>query len=186
MAPPFLRHRAQKGRRNWTANEGLGALVLRIRREWHQRRLPAFRRVRHRPNLVLNDATAATVRVARLTPATITYSQMAMNRSAALDRTFHALADATRRAMIHALAGGKTRSAGQLGAQFRSAQPTISRHLKVLESARLVERSVEGRVHRFRLRRDALEEAGTWIRRHQAFWMGAVDQLEQLLKETDQ
>jgi DNA-binding transcriptional ArsR family regulator len=109
-----------------------------------------------------------------------------MNRSTAIDRTFHALADSTRRAMIHALSGGKTRSAGELGAHFRSAQPTISRHLKVLESARLIERSVEGRVHHFRLRREALEEAGTWIQRHQAFWTGAVDQLEQLLKETDQ
>jgi DNA-binding transcriptional ArsR family regulator len=108
-----------------------------------------------------------------------------MHSEAALDRTFHALADPTRRSMIHALAGGKVRSAGELGAQFHSAQPTISRHLKVLESARLIERSVEGRVHRFRLRREALERAGDWIQRHQAFWTGAVDQLEQLLKETD-
>lgn len=108
-----------------------------------------------------------------------------MHREAALDQTFHALADPTRRSMIHALSGGKTRTAGEIGAQFRSAQPTISRHLKVLEGARLIERSVEGRSHRFRLRREALEEASEWIRRHQAFWTGAVDQLEQLLKESD-
>jgi DNA-binding transcriptional ArsR family regulator len=108
-----------------------------------------------------------------------------MHRDAALDRTFHALADPTRRSMIRALSGGKTRSAGELGAHFRSAQPTISRHIKVLESARLIERSVEGRVHRFRLRREALEQAGDWIERHQAFWTGAVDQLEQLLKGAD-
>lgn len=108
-----------------------------------------------------------------------------MHSEAALDRTFHALADPTRRSMIHALSGGKARSAGELGAQFRSAQPTISRHIKVLESASLIERSVEGRVHRFRLRREALEHAGSWIQRHQAFWTGAVDQLE-LLKGTDQ
>ena len=108
-----------------------------------------------------------------------------MRNEARLDRTFQALADATRRSMVHALAGGKARSAGELGARFGSAQPTISRHLKVLEGARLIERSVEGRVHRFRLRREALEKAGTWIRRHQEFWNRAVDQLEQLLKETD-
>lgn len=107
-----------------------------------------------------------------------------MQREAVLDRTFQALSDRTRRSMIHALSGGSVRSAGELGAQFRSAQPTISRHLKVLEGARLIERSVEGRVHRFRLRQESLEEAGEWIRRHQAFWTGAVDQLEQLLKET--
>lgn len=85
--------------------------------------------------------------------------------------------------MIHALSGGEARSAGELGARFRSAQPTISRHLRVLERARLIERQVEGRVHRFRLRREPLERAGDWIERHQAFWTGAVDQLEQLLKE---
>jgi DNA-binding transcriptional ArsR family regulator len=104
-----------------------------------------------------------------------------MQSQASLDLTFHALADGTRRSMIHQLARGESRSAGELGRQFRSAQPTISRHLKVLEQAGLVERTVEGRVHRFRLRREQLADAGGWIARHQAFWTGAVDQLEQML-----
>lgn len=108
-----------------------------------------------------------------------------MLKQAALDRTFRALADQTRRAMIHALAGGEARSASELGAQFRSAQPTISEHLKVLESARLIEREIDGRVHRFRLRRRSLQAAGAWISRHQAFWTGAVDQLERLLAEDE-
>ncbi len=107
-----------------------------------------------------------------------------MQREAALDRTFRALADQTRRSMIRSLAHGEERSAGELGAEFDSAQPTISRHLKVLESARLIERRVEGRVHRFRLRPKPLKEAGDWISRHQEFWSGAVDQLEALLRET--
>ena len=83
--------------------------------------------------------------------------------------------------MIRALAGGEARSASELGKQFSSAQPTISRHIKVLEEAKLIERSVEGRVHRFRLRQKPLQEAGAWIDRHQRFWNGAVDQLETLL-----
>jgi DNA-binding transcriptional ArsR family regulator len=83
--------------------------------------------------------------------------------------------------MVHALAGGAVRSAGELGKQFGSAQPTISRHLKVLEQAKLIERTVEGRVHRFRLRQKPLQEAGAWIERHQRFWNGALDQLETLL-----
>lgn len=107
-----------------------------------------------------------------------------MESPAALDRTFHALSDPTRRSMIHALAGGEARSAGELGQQFRSAQPTISRHLKVLEQAKLIERSVEGRVHRFRLRQKPLQEAGAWIDRHQRFWNGALDQLETLLSRS--
>jgi DNA-binding transcriptional ArsR family regulator len=106
-----------------------------------------------------------------------------MHIKPALDLTFHALSDGTRRSMIQALAHGEVRSAGELGRQFRSAQPTISKHLKVLEEAGIVERKVEGRVHQFRLRRKALEQAGRWIARHQAFWQGAVDQLERLLAE---
>jgi DNA-binding transcriptional ArsR family regulator len=106
-----------------------------------------------------------------------------MHQNASLDVTFRALADGTRRSMIHALARGQARSAGELGRQFQSAQPTISKHLKVLEQAGLVERKIDGRVHRFRLRRKPLEEAERWIARHQAFWTGAVDQLEQLLRE---
>jgi DNA-binding transcriptional ArsR family regulator len=108
-----------------------------------------------------------------------------MQSEPALDRTFQALADRTRRSMIRALASGEARSAGELGSQFGSAQPTISRHLKVLESAGLIERRVEGRVHRFHLRRKSLQEAGEWINRHQKFWSGAVDQLERLLAEEE-
>jgi DNA-binding transcriptional ArsR family regulator len=106
---------------------------------------------------------------------------MAIQNLSSLDRTFHALSDGTRRAMIHALAQGSARSAGELGRRFDSAQPTISKHLKVLEQAGLVERRVEGRVHRFRLKRKPLQDAGGWIARHQAFWTGAVAQLDQLL-----
>ena len=87
--------------------------------------------------------------------------------------------------MIHALAGGAARSAGELGKQFDSAQPTISRHLKVLEDAKLVERSVEGRVHLFRLRQKPLQEAGAWVARQQQFWNGALDQLESMLERGD-
>src|SRR5262245_22262604 len=106
-----------------------------------------------------------------------------MHYCPALDLTFHALADGTRSSMLHALANGETRNAGELGRQFRSAQPTISKHLKVLEQAGIVERKIEGRVHQFRLRRKALEEARRWIARNQAFWEGAVDQLDRLLAE---
>jgi DNA-binding transcriptional ArsR family regulator len=106
-----------------------------------------------------------------------------MQYASNLDHTFHALADGTRRSMIHALARGEARSAGELGRRFRSAQPTISKHLKVLEEAGLVERTIEGRNHHFRLRRTPLQEAEGWIARHQAFWSGAVEQLDRLLAE---
>jgi DNA-binding transcriptional ArsR family regulator len=103
--------------------------------------------------------------------------------SAGLDDTFRALGDGTRRAIIQALASGTPRSAGDLGARFRSAQPTISKHLKVLEEAGLVSRRIQGRVHQFRLRRQPLLDAERWLTRHQAFWTGALDQLETLLSD---
>lgn len=106
-------------------------------------------------------------------------------QASSLDRTFRALADGTRRSLIQALARGEARSAGDLGRRFRSAQPTISKHLKVLEQAGLVERTIEGRVHRFRLRRKPLQDAEGWIARHQAFWTGAVEQLDRVLSKVE-
>jgi DNA-binding transcriptional ArsR family regulator len=108
-----------------------------------------------------------------------------MQLSSTLDRTFRALSDGTRRSMIHALARGESRSAGDLGRRFHSAQPTISKHLKVLEEAGLLVRTVEGRVHRFALRRKPLRDAEQWLARHQALWKGAVAQLDRLLSEAD-
>ncbi|HEY7288489.1 MAG TPA: metalloregulator ArsR/SmtB family transcription factor [Vicinamibacterales bacterium] len=108
-----------------------------------------------------------------------------MQSLSTLDRTFHALADGTRRSMIRVLARGEPRSAGDLGRRFQSAQPTISKHLKVLEEAGLVMRTVDGRVHRFALRRKPLRDAERWLARHQSFWSGAVAQLDRLLSETD-
>jgi DNA-binding transcriptional ArsR family regulator len=108
---------------------------------------------------------------------------MAIQSAAALDRTFRALADGTRRAIIRSLTRHETRSAGELGSRFHSSQPTISKHLKVLERARLIERVVEGRVHRFRLRRTTLEQAEQWIARHRQFWNHAVDRLEKVLED---
>jgi DNA-binding transcriptional ArsR family regulator len=106
-----------------------------------------------------------------------------MQSSASLDRIFRALSDGTRRSMIHVLARGKPHSASDLGRCFLSAQPTISKHLKVLEEAGLVVRTIEGRVHRFRLRRKPLQDAEHWLARHQAFWTGAMAQLDTLLSE---
>jgi DNA-binding transcriptional ArsR family regulator len=108
-----------------------------------------------------------------------------MQQATSLDRTFHALADGTRRSIIQALARGAPRTAGDLGRRFQSAQPTISKHLRVLEEAGLLIRSVDGRTHRFTLRRKPLRDAEQWLVRHQAFWRGAVAQLDSLLSEAD-
>ena len=103
---------------------------------------------------------------------------MAIHYSEPLDRTFHALGDVTRRQILATLATQGARSANELRAPFDVAQPTISKHLKVLESAGLVSREIDGRVHRFRLEVGPLDAASDWIARHKTFWEGTLDQLD--------
>src|SRR5262245_14327678 len=108
---------------------------------------------------------------------------MAIQYTEALDRTFHALGDASRRRMLTTLSRKGACSAGQLGALFDAAQPTISKHLRVLEEAQLVSRRVEGRHHVFELAPPRMRQAQRWLQRHLAFWEGSLDQLEGLLEE---
>ena len=106
------------------------------------------------------------------------YSHMAIQYQHPLDRTFHALGDESRRQILARLAADGACTASELGSPFDSAQPTISKHIKVLERAGLVQRQVDGRVHRFRLVRQPLDEAEAWIKRHKAFWEGTLERLE--------
>lgn len=82
--------------------------------------------------------------------------------------------------MIGMLAAGE-RSAGELGQRFDISQPAASKHIRTLERAGLVERRVDGRVHRFALQRRPLEEAEGWIARHRRFWEGSLASLDRLL-----
>jgi DNA-binding transcriptional ArsR family regulator len=94
-----------------------------------------------------------------------------------LDDIFHALADRTRRAMLVRLARGPA-SVSELATPFEMTLPGASKHLRVLEHAGLVERSVQGRVHRCSLRPGALEAADRWIAQQRAFWGETLDALE--------
>ncbi|MCG8692026.1 MAG: metalloregulator ArsR/SmtB family transcription factor [Minwuiales bacterium] len=109
---------------------------------------------------------------------------MAIQYKTPLDHTFHALGDETRRQILSMLATEGPRSANELHAPFDVAQPTISKHLKVLERAGLVTREVEGRIHRFRLEMAPMKEAEDWIARHEAFWKGTLKRLDDYLTGT--
>lgn len=111
---------------------------------------------------------------------------MAIRYQHALDRTFHALGDDSRRRMLAKLARDGDCTAGELGSLLDSAQPTVSKHIKVLEKAGLVEREIDGRVHRFRLVKAPLDEAESWISRHKAFWDGTLQRLESFVLTPDQ
>ncbi len=109
---------------------------------------------------------------------------MAIYQDTALDRTFQALGDGTRRGMLALLAEKGAQTAGELGDPFDIAQPTASKHLKVLESAGLVSREIDGRIHRFTLAPMRLEQAQDWLETHQEFWERTLDRLDQFLKTT--
>ncbi|HEX6052071.1 MAG TPA: metalloregulator ArsR/SmtB family transcription factor, partial [Gemmatimonadaceae bacterium] len=85
-----------------------------------------------------------------------------------LSRTFAALADPTRRAILSRLAGGEA-SVTELAAPFRMSLPAVSKHLKVLERAGLVRRTVRGRTHLCRLDARPLRDGAEWMRRYEKF-----------------
>lgn len=108
---------------------------------------------------------------------------MAILYRESLDRVFHALGDGTRRQMISLLSQQGEMSAGQLAERFAIAQPTASKHIKVLEKAHLIERIVQGRIHTFRIKKGTMAEAEAWLNRHRHFWMSSVSRLKKLVEQ---
>lgn len=99
-----------------------------------------------------------------------------------LDHTFAALADPTRRAILARLATGDA-TVGELAQPFDISLPAISRHLKVLEEASLIENERQGKHRRCRLKTGALESAREWLDFHARFWSGSLDKLAEHLKQ---
>ena len=106
------------------------------------------------------------------------------SRASVLDHTFHALADPTRRAMLRRLATGE-QSIGDLAAPFTMSFAAASKHVRVLERARLVRRRVEGRSHLCRLEAAPLAAANDWLSFYEKFWNQQLDALEAVLQEED-
>jgi DNA-binding transcriptional ArsR family regulator len=102
----------------------------------------------------------------------------------ALSHTFSALADPIRRAIVLRLAAGEA-TVGELAKPFDVSGPAISRHLRVLEQAQLIERRVDARWRVCSLRRDRLAEAEHWINDARLFWERGFDRLEALLEAQD-
>ena len=95
---------------------------------------------------------------------------------------FAVLADPTRRQILDLLAE-RDRSAGELGAAFPVSQPAISRHLRVLREARLVQVRGEGQRRIYQLDPRPLAEVDAWLARYRRFWEGRLDDLERQLAE---
>ncbi len=99
-----------------------------------------------------------------------------------LDRTFAALADPTRRAILSRLALGDA-NVGELAEPFSMSLPAVSKHLRVLEEAGLLVRHKEGRTHHCQLRTEPLSDAAQWIEEARQFWDDRLDALAQFLSQ---
>ena len=108
-----------------------------------------------------------------------------INTSPNLDAVFSALADPTRRAILMRLADGEA-SVNEIAAPFEISQPAISRHLKVLERAGLVERDIQQQKRPARLNARRMAAAVDWLERFRSFWDGSFDQLDDVLMQMKQ
>jgi DNA-binding transcriptional ArsR family regulator len=97
-----------------------------------------------------------------------------VNNSAQLDRSFDALSHPARRAIVARLARGPA-TVGEASRTLGLSKPAVSKHLKVLEQAGLIERTVVGRTHRLGLRPRPLDRAERWLERHRQLWESQVD-----------
>jgi DNA-binding transcriptional ArsR family regulator len=106
-----------------------------------------------------------------------------VNNQQALDSTFAALSDATRRGILARLATGEA-SVTELAQPYDMSLPAVSKHLRVLESAGLVARSKNGRVHRCRLKAAPMKSAAAWIEHYRQFWETQLDSLQRYLENS--
>jgi DNA-binding transcriptional ArsR family regulator len=106
-----------------------------------------------------------------------------VNHLQALDSTFAALSDATRRGILARLATGEA-SVTELAKPYDMSLPAVSKHLRVLESAGLVTRNKEGRVQRCRLVAGPMKGAADWIEHYRRFWDTQLDSLQRYLESS--
>ena len=103
----------------------------------------------------------------------------------ALTKTFSALADPTRRAILARLTMGEA-SVNELAAPFAMSLPAVSRHLKVLEHAGLITRGREAQWRPCRLAAEPLKEIAGWVEHYRRFWDQSFDRMDDYLKEIQQ
>lgn len=99
-----------------------------------------------------------------------------------LSATFAALADPTRRAILARLAEGE-RSVTELAEPFAMSLPAVSKHLKVLEKAKLIERGRAAQWRPCRLKAQPLKDVSSWVDQYRRFWEESLDRLDAYLTE---
>ena len=102
-----------------------------------------------------------------------------------LDRIFHALADPTRRTILHQIAEGE-HTVSAIARPHDLTFAAISKHLKVLEGARLVDKRKDRSFQMISLNPEALKSAGQWLSDYQKFWTLRLDALKSLLEQKEE
>jgi len=110
-------------------------------------------------------------------------NHMVKHQDATLDRTFAALADPTRRALLARLQARDTLSVSELAQPFDMSLPAVMKHLDVLTDAGLIAREKTGRVVACRLTAKPMEQAMEWLNRYQRFWSDNLDRLAAFVEE---
>ena len=100
-----------------------------------------------------------------------------------LNVVFSALSDPTRRRILERLSGESEMAVTALAKPFQMSLPAISRHLRVLEDARLITRNRQGRTHNIRANKKGLQEAQKWITHFANIWESRFDAIDELLQK---
>lgn len=101
-----------------------------------------------------------------------------------LDRVFRALGDPTRRAMLQRLSR-QEHTVGELAEPFRMSLAAASKHVKTLEQAGLVRRTIRGRTHYCQLNPRPLAQADEWLRSYERLWTKRLTALEEMLRHPE-
>ena len=104
-----------------------------------------------------------------------------MQAAQQLDQVFFALSDQTRRSILARLAESSA-TVGELAAPFEISAPAISKHMKILQRAGLIDRQITGRKHQCSLSTNGLKTAEDWLHFHREFWESRFDALDKFLK----
>ncbi|WP_090685926.1 ArsR/SmtB family transcription factor [Paraburkholderia phenazinium] len=104
---------------------------------------------------------------------------------ALLDRTFAALADPTRRALLARLSSHQDLSVSELAQPFEMSLPAVMKHLDVLSEAGLITRTKTGRTVACRLSAGPMEQAMQWLNRYERFWTEQLDRLATFVEQED-
>ena len=114
----------------------------------------------------------------------VIFSQMVESTVASVDSVFHALSDATRRAILRDVSR-EAKTVGEIAEPYRMSLAAVSKHLQVLERAELVRREKKGNFRMVQLNADSLRAAQEWLAYYETFWTGQLDALQNYLETAE-